>query len=101
MDRWQVAQAVEFMRALRAQLGEMTARLAWIERQGAAGRSSREIRVEAATLRRDISEAQAHIDRLQRRYLSGDACPPPVAVDLPASSQALGAPKGGKAKKKQ
>jgi hypothetical protein len=28
--------------------------------------------MEAAELRRDIAEAQGHIDRLQRRYLSGD-----------------------------
>jgi len=69
MDRWQVAQAVEFIRALRVQLGEMTARLAWIECQGVAGRSSREMRLEAAALRRDITEPKVLIDRLQRRYL--------------------------------
>jgi hypothetical protein len=28
--------------------------------------------LEAAALRRDIAEARMHIDRLQRRYLSGD-----------------------------
>lgn len=46
--------------------------------------------MEAAELRRDIKEAQDLIDRLQRRYLSGDAGPPPVAVGLPASPPALG-----------
>ncbi|MGO9153664.1 hypothetical protein [Mycobacterium sp.] len=30
------------------------------------------MRMDAAALRRDIAEAQMHIDRLQRRYLSGD-----------------------------
>jgi hypothetical protein len=52
---------------LRGQLREMTAQLAWAEPQD-AGRAS-ETRTEAASLRSDIQEAQAHIDRLQRRYL--------------------------------
>jgi len=30
------------------------------------------MRMEAAALRRDIQEAQALIDQLQRRYLNGD-----------------------------
>jgi hypothetical protein len=66
------AQAAEFIRALRVQLLEMTSRLTWIERQAVTGRSSREIRLEAAALRRDIAEAKVLIDRLQRRYLTGD-----------------------------
>ncbi|MGA8252377.1 MAG: hypothetical protein ACLP3C_14555 [Mycobacterium sp.] len=66
------AQAAEFIRALRVQLREMTGRLTWIERQGVTGKSSREIRLEAAALRREIQEAQILIDRLQRRYLYGD-----------------------------
>jgi hypothetical protein len=73
MDRWQVAQAVEFIRALRVQLGEMTARLAWIECQGVAGRSSREMRLEAAALRRDLQEARRLLDRLQRRHLNANS----------------------------
>lgn len=66
------AQAAEFIRALRVQLREMTGRLTWIERQGVTGQSSREIRLKAAALRREIQEAQILIDRLQRRYLYGD-----------------------------
>jgi hypothetical protein len=65
-----VAQAVELVRALRHQLGEMTKRLAWVEREDVA------IRLEAAGLRRDIAEARGHIDRLQRRYLSGERAHP-------------------------
>jgi hypothetical protein len=68
------AQAVELVRALRHQLDEMTTQLAWVERQGITGRNGRAcaMRMEAAALRRDIKEAQALIDRLQRRYLNGD-----------------------------
>ena len=67
------AQAVEFIRALRVQLHEMTGRLTWIERQGVSGQSSREIRLEAAALRRDIAAAKVLIDRLQLRlYRTGD-----------------------------
>ena len=33
---------------------------------------ARAMRLEAAALRRDMQEAQVLIDRLQRRYLSGD-----------------------------
>jgi hypothetical protein len=69
---WQAAQAVEFIRALQGQLRKMASQLAWVERQGVTNRSSREIRVEAATLRRDITESKVLIDRLQRRYLTGE-----------------------------
>jgi hypothetical protein len=66
------AQAAEFIRALRVQLLQMTGRLTWIERQGVTGRSSsREIRLEAGALRRDIQKAQILIDRA-RRYLYRD-----------------------------
>jgi hypothetical protein len=65
----QAAQAVEFIRALQVQLRQMTSQLAWVERQGATHRSSREMRLEAAALRRDIQEARVLIDRLQQRYL--------------------------------
>jgi hypothetical protein len=67
-------QAVELIRALRYQLDKMTAQLAWIERQGVTARKSRAcaMRLEAAALRRDIKQAQALIDQLQRRYLNSD-----------------------------
>jgi hypothetical protein len=66
------AQAVELVRALRHQLHEMTTRLAWVECQDVSGRKGRAARMEAAGLRREIKEAQALIDRLERRYLNGD-----------------------------
>ncbi len=68
----QVAQAVEFVRALRAHLHKMTSQLAWIERQDVTTVNARAyaMRLEAAALRRDIHEAQTLIDRLHRRYLS-------------------------------
>jgi hypothetical protein len=68
------AQAVELVRALRHQLREMTAQLAWVESRDVTSTNGRACatRLEAAALRRDIREAQVLIDRLQRRYLSGD-----------------------------
>jgi hypothetical protein len=68
------AQAVEFVRALRHQLREMSAQLGCLERQDVIRTKGRAcaMRSEAAALRRDIREAQVLIDRLQRRYLSGD-----------------------------
>ena len=74
MGRHEVAQAVELVRALRHQLHEMTTQLAWVERQGVTSRNGRAcaMRQEPAALRRDIQDAQALIDRLQRRYLNGD-----------------------------
>ena len=76
------AQAVELIRALRDQLHEMTTQLARVERQvvlrvdtlerpgtrDAVG--SRQAAPRHAS--RDMQEAQALIDRLQRRYLNGD-----------------------------
>lgn len=69
---FQVAQAVEFVRALHTHLQKMTSRLAWIERQDVNGRNERAyaMRIEAAALRRDIHEAQVLIERLHRRYLT-------------------------------
>ena len=71
---WRAAQAVEFLRALRVQLLEMTGQLACIERQRVTGRNGRAcaMRLEAAALRRDIQEAQFLIDRLQHCYLGGN-----------------------------
>jgi hypothetical protein len=73
----QAAQAAALVRALRHQLHEMTTQLARMERQGITGRNGRAcaLRLEAAALRRDIQEAQFHIDRLERRYLNGDERP--------------------------
>jgi hypothetical protein len=68
----EAAQAVELVRALRHQLHEMTTQLARVERQDVTGRKGRAVRMEAAELRRDLKEAQALIDQLQRRYLNGD-----------------------------
>ncbi len=74
MDDCNRAQAVELIRALHYQLREMIVRLAWLESQDVTSSDGRacEMRMDAAALRRDIAEAQMHIDRLQRRYLSGD-----------------------------
>ncbi|OBG27536.1 hypothetical protein A5764_02980 [Mycobacterium sp. 852002-51057_SCH5723018] len=71
MEGWQVAQAVEFVRALRIELRKMTGQLASLERLQAAGRSARAcaMRTEAAELRQDIHEAQLLVDRLERLYL--------------------------------
>jgi hypothetical protein len=80
------AQAVELIRALRQQLHEMTTRLARMERQGAAdgNERARATWLKAAALRIDITEAQVHIDRLQRRYLNGNGSP--IRDSLPSSS---------------
>ena len=67
----EVAQARELIRALRDQLREMTHHVAWVESRDVPGPNGHALRLEAAALRRDIAEAQSHIDRLQRRYLSG------------------------------
>ena len=66
------AQAVELVRALRHQLHYMTTQLARVECQDVTGKKGRAVRMEAAELRRDIKEAQALIDQLQRRYLNSD-----------------------------
>ena len=67
------AQAVVLIRALRDQLREMTHHLAWVESRGVTGTNGRPsaMQLEADALRRDIAEAHALIDRLQRRYLNG------------------------------
>jgi hypothetical protein len=70
----QIAQAVEFVRALREHVVKMTTQLPWIERQDVIGRNARAyaMRIEANALRRDIDEAQILIDRLRRRYLNAN-----------------------------
>jgi hypothetical protein len=66
------AQARELIRALCGHLREMTRHLARIDGLDVPGPNGHPMRLEAARLRRDIAEAQMHVDRLQRRYLSGD-----------------------------
>ena len=86
------AQAAELIRALCGHLREMTHHLARIEGRYVPGPNGLGLRLEAAGLRRDIAEAQMHVDRLQRRYLSGDeriqqrpsGVPPRVMVGLQA-----------------
>ena len=66
---------MELVRALRHQLHEMAAQLAWVESQDVTrmnGSSHARCAWKQAALRRDIREAQVLIDRLQRLYLSGD-----------------------------
>ena len=60
------AQAVQLVRALRDAIDEMTHRLAWLESRDDS--HAHAIRLEAAALRRDIYEAQRHIDRLEHHY---------------------------------
>jgi len=73
MGASEAAQAMQLVRALRDQLNELTAQLAQVERQDVThmkkGRAAA-VRLHAAALRRDIKEAQALIERLQRRYLA-------------------------------
>ena len=75
MGASEAAQAMQLVRALRDQLSELTAQLAQVERQDVTlmkkGRASA-VRLHAASLRRDIKEAQALIDQLQRHYLTSD-----------------------------
>ncbi len=71
----QAAQALKFISALRDQLNEMRAQLTRLERNSAGAASASMAsarRVEAATLRRDIKEAQALVDQLRNRYLNDD-----------------------------
>ena len=63
MGERDAAQAAVLIRALSDVRAKMISRMTWLERHGAQS--------EAAALRRDINEAQAHITRLQRRYLGG------------------------------
>jgi hypothetical protein len=69
------AQAAELIRALRDHLREMTGRLGRVDGREVPGTNGDATRLEAAALRRDIAEAQMHIDRLYRRYLNGDERP--------------------------
>lgn len=78
MDQWQTAQAVEFVRALRAHLVEMNGKVVWIERQSVRASNARAgaLRMEATTLRRNIKEAESLIARLEHDYLGPEATGP-------------------------
>ena len=64
MGERDAAQAVVLIRALSDVRDKMISRMTWLERHGA--------QLEAAALRRDINEAEAHIASLQRRYVGGE-----------------------------
>jgi hypothetical protein len=68
MDGGDAAQAEELVRALTDAIHQATHQLAWLETRDDS--HAQGIRLEAAALRRDIYEAQRHIDRLERRYLN-------------------------------
>jgi hypothetical protein len=89
MERWQAAQAVEFVRVLRVQLRELNGKLVSVERQiaTASNARARALRIEATTLRRNIREAQSHVEQLERCYLGSDAADPaaPTATRRPRS----------------
>lgn len=63
-------QAEVLVRALGDLRDKLISQVNWLERHGSP--------LDATALRRDINEAQGHITRLQRRYLSGavQASPP-------------------------
>ena len=92
MGDCEAAQAMKLVHALRHQLHEMTTQLARIERQDVTGRNGRAcaMRIQAAALRRDINEAQALIDQLQRRYLNGNGCATRNSTQLSSSSGGSG-----------
>ena len=65
------AQAAQLIRALCEVRDKMISQITWLEKH--------DRQLYAAALRRDVNEAQAHITRLQRRYLGGDVqAPQPV-----------------------
>ena len=64
MGERDAAQAAELIRALRELRDKMIDRVTWLEKHD---RQS-----DAAALRRDVNEAQAHITHLHRRYLGRD-----------------------------
>jgi len=58
------AQAAQLIRALCEVRDKMISQMTWLEKH--------DRQLDAAALRRDVNEAQAHITRLHRRYLGGD-----------------------------
>jgi hypothetical protein len=67
MGERDAAQAAELIRALREPRDRMIDRMTWLEKHD---RQS-----DAAALRRDVNDAQAHITHLHRRYLGRDIQP--------------------------
>jgi hypothetical protein len=61
MGERDAAQAAQLIRALREARDKMISQMTWHEKH--------DRQLDAAALRRDINEAQAHITHLQRRYL--------------------------------
>ena len=71
MGERDAAQAAQLIRALCELRDKMISHLAWLEKH--------DRQLDAAALRRDVNEAQAHITRLRHRYLGGDVqTSPPV-----------------------
>jgi hypothetical protein len=58
------AQAAQLIRALCEVRDKMISQMTWLEKH--------DRQLDAAALRRDVNEAQAHITRLHRCYLGGD-----------------------------
>jgi hypothetical protein len=58
------AQAAQLIRALCEVRDNKISQMTWLEKH--------DRQLDAAALRRDVNEAQAHIARLHRRHLSGD-----------------------------
>jgi hypothetical protein len=75
MGERDAAQAGQLIRALCDVRDDMIRRLSWLE----------DSQLESAALRREINEAQTHVNRLQHRYLGASA---PQRVP-PAPRQAL------------
>lgn len=68
MGERDAAQADQLIRALCELRDKTNRRLGWLGEQ--------DFQLEVAALRRDADEAQAHITRLQRRYLGANAPSP-------------------------
>jgi hypothetical protein len=83
-----VAQARQLIGALRDQLREMAPRLARAERDAIGGHSrvARARRLEAAELRRDVSQAQLLIERLHRRFPGSDGTGPAFGTGRPSAT---------------
>jgi hypothetical protein len=64
MGERDAAQAAVLIRALSDVRDKMIGQVSWLEKHNSP--------LDAAALRRDINEAQAHIAGLQRRYLGGE-----------------------------
>jgi hypothetical protein len=69
-----LAQATLLIAALRARIGDMTPKLARVEREATCRHTSRDraLRRDAMLLRRDVSQAQFLIARLQHRFPGAD-----------------------------